>query len=1095
MMMTGKNNHHFSDQRIQHYGLRKLSIGVASVLLSTAIYLGVTQENGFADTLDNRAVTETQNVPNSESTSGQSADQESTVPTAEHNVKDQLTNENVSNVHVEKVAGQSDQNGISTARSTKLSFEFNLSNEQVKQLKAGDYFDIQMGVPYTVTATGQTKRLSYGQVVKQNTPIEVWSNQGHLIGYVVPMDAENAYLGSQSQTNISTTSPQWTEVMKHNEDAVKQLGATNGYYRLIFVDDINKYGAVSTKISALNWYNAFVNEDSTKAPTDTDSFTLYSPDSSISEYQPKDDIQIGSAIATSGLSLKVTHGDRTATLNRADELGANTSTKTAAHWWYQREDGTWVLGYNSLNDSAQSEGVSLDHSVGNDFNLTITKPADTDKVEYFFADDNQVQQDLQRTIVGTSETQSADPLVDNEKIAVGSETVITKPQVTVTSTQTGNTKTYHVHIDGDYLGFRHDSNGTRSYASTITLLSWKPKNAFDLLPPADAGISDYDSDDPNAIAKKYPNYHHVAGVLVDDGLIKELENHPWQVQVTDRQGKKIKLTNVGENGQAGYFFMKNPQTILHAPNNYGIAVGQRPTFNQGVAKQIIHYWYDQVGGKAAANDTVRTVTFVSSDNGATWYNGTSPENSHFQEGQFYDVDVPVIDGYTAYQAGDLKTPITKAGFQGYFTYGNSTNTSDYTRQATYDPAEKALVINVIYQGQPQHLYYQVILEDAHGNYHSTLVQRTLLETGKSDAAISNATQQEWGNLLQKYQQYTDSESHVRYAIVDNNSSDPKLKTTDQLPAHFDHDSSVDQIVTIYLAPAPKSSSVTIHYIDVDQTLRKTPGKTNFLPTDGKEVHSEGPLTGESGTNYTVSSPWDYQANHYVLATKLDSRAQSGTYGDQDQDVYVYLKHQVTPLSERKTVTETVHYLYENGPLQGQKAAPDQIRQVSFTLQGSRDEVTKEESWNGWQPLSKTIAAINSPLIDGYVADHEFIPAVDVEHDTANLERTVKYTQQVIPTPHPDIPNPESDEPRTDPKVDDPQSVTTMPTPQTQQEVVQSEGKTTTDNQKASREGQTTQKEKLPQTGQEGFGLMGLGLITMMSTLGLLVRDQNRRKNN
>lgn len=158
-----------------------------------------------------------------------------------------------------------------------------------------------------------------------------------------------------------------------------------------------------------------------------------------------------------------------------------------------------------------------------------------------------------------------------------------------------------------------------------------------------------------------------------------------------------------------------------------------------------------------------------------------------------------------------------------------------------------------------------------------------------------------------------------------------------------------------------------------------------------------------------------------------------------------MKHQVTPLSESKTVTETVYYLYENGPLQGQKSAPDQVRQVSFTLQGSRDEVTKEESWNGWQPLSKTIAAINSPLIDGYVADHEFIPAVNVEHDTANLERTVKYTQQVIPTPHPDIPNPESDEPGTDPKVDDPQFVTPMPTPQTQQEVVQSEGKATTDN--------------------------------------------------
>ena len=287
------------------------------------------------------------------------------------------------------------------------------------------------------------------------------------------------------------------------------------------------------------------------------------------------------------------------------------------------------------------------------------------------------------------------------------------------------------------------------------------------------------------------------------------------------------------------------------------------------------------------------------------------------------------------------------------------------------------------------------------------------------------------------------------------------------------------------------SSVTVHYIDVDHAVRNNPGKTNFVPMDGKEVHSEGPLTGESGTNYIVTSLWDYQANHYELATELDSRAQSGMYSDNDQDIYVYLKHQVTPLSQRNTVTETVHYLYANGPLQGQKAAPDQVRQVSFTQQGTRDEVTKEESWDDWQPSRKTIAAIKSPLIDGYVADQEVVPAVDVGHDTLNFERTVKYTQQVVPAPHPDIPNPGSDEPKTDPKVDDPQSVKPMPTSQVPQEVVQSEEK----NQKASRENQTTRTEKLPQTGQDGLGLISLGLITMMSTLGLLVRDQNRRKNN
>lgn len=47
--MTAKNNHSEVAQRLPHYGLRKLSIGVASVLLSTTFYLGVSQATGLAD--------------------------------------------------------------------------------------------------------------------------------------------------------------------------------------------------------------------------------------------------------------------------------------------------------------------------------------------------------------------------------------------------------------------------------------------------------------------------------------------------------------------------------------------------------------------------------------------------------------------------------------------------------------------------------------------------------------------------------------------------------------------------------------------------------------------------------------------------------------------------------------------------------------------------------------------------------------------------------------------------------------------------------------------------------------------------------------
>ena len=50
--MVSKNNQQWKQQqeaqRVPHYGLRKLSVGVASVLLSTTLYMGVT---AHADTM------------------------------------------------------------------------------------------------------------------------------------------------------------------------------------------------------------------------------------------------------------------------------------------------------------------------------------------------------------------------------------------------------------------------------------------------------------------------------------------------------------------------------------------------------------------------------------------------------------------------------------------------------------------------------------------------------------------------------------------------------------------------------------------------------------------------------------------------------------------------------------------------------------------------------------------------------------------------------------------------------------------------------------------------------------------------------------
>ncbi|WP_295728203.1 mucin-binding protein [uncultured Limosilactobacillus sp.] len=1093
------------DQQIPHYGLRKLKSGVTSVLLSTAVYAGISQVTAMASTTgpetnvsQEQTQVVSQKVTNDVvklSQTNSSANQ-STVPVATSNVNSILTNQNISNVQVNKITGQPDTSGVPTAGSTHLSFDFSLSADQVQKLKAGDYVDIQMGLPYTVTATGQTERLSYGRIVNQSTPVEVWSQQGHLIGYIVPVNADNAYAGSQDNAGEQSGLPEWTAVQKKNVDAVKQLGATNGYYRLIFVSDINKYGAVSTKINALNWYNAFENEDGNKAPTNAPSFTLYSSDASINSYTPQNDIKIGNAIATSGLTIRVVHNDQAAVLNTDDEFGANTSTRTAAHWWYQRgtkgSDGQWVLGYNSLNDPVQSEGVSLTHQVGNEFDLVVTKPTDTDNVTYYFADDDQVKKDLDRTIVGSSHTYSADQLNNDRNISISRETVITKPKVAVTSTQNGNIKTYHVKIDGEYLGFRHDTNGSHSYPSTITLLSWQPKNPLDLLPPADSGITDYQSDDPNGITKKYPHLQHVSGVLVDSGLIHDLEDHPWKLQIAGHNGQTIHLKNVGSDGQAGYFFMKNPQLIFNAPVNYGIAVGSRPTFQKGVTKQIIHYWYDHVGGHKAAPDTVREVLFNSSDNGKTWYNGTSPEEQHFEEGQFYNVDVPSINGYLAYAEHGEKL-ITQAGYQSYYTYGHPELNNDYTRQPNYDAKSNALVVNVIYRAQEQHLLYQVVLENTQGQIVRTVVPAQRLATGKSGGQIGESTSQQWSGLLKQYHSYTDLKTHQSYQLVSADNHSRALHKTDRLPNRFDSDTNVDQLVTIYLAPetvpvtpvAPQTSAVTIHYQDVDAELKKNPAQTTFEPNDGVQVHQGPIIKGSVDDAYTVKTPWDFGAHHYELASPMDPRAKGGRFTKKHQDIYVYLKHQTTPVKDAKKVTETIHYVYANGPYIGKSASDDYKQYVEFQRTGVQDRVTGGILWNGWLPSHSTMMAVPSPKINGYHADQLTIPEQMVNHDSNDIEATVYYSigsqnHQQTPASH-------------DAKPEDHEHVNqqTGVRPNGNQIQMLNHSNLSAPKLHVTVGNKPHRQIKLPQTGQSGAGLISLGLLAMASSFGLLISPKKK----
>lgn len=804
--MLSKNNN-VNDYRDcqRHYALRKLTVGVASVLLSTTVYLGASQLTVAADAgqpADNQEITgkETQTTDNefllaeqqpapAPSSTAQPSDAvtNADVPAAQQNVGSLLNNNNVSNITVTNHPGNKPANQPINPGSTQLSFNFTLDKDQAKDLKAGDYFDIQLGLPYKLSSTGQTARLSYGQVVDNNTPIAV-ASEGHLVGYIVPVNSDNSYVASDDGH----------VVMKNNTNTVTDLGGTNGYYRLIFVDEAGRYGALNglhVKIALLNWYNHLRTVDADKAPLDSSSFQLYSPDETINALHPQNDLQIGNYTGTSGVTIKVKHAGTTR-LN--EDLQVTTSTKTAAHWWYQRENGTWVLGYNSLVAPSQSEGINLTKEVGNDFTITVTKPADNDKVKYFFADANQVQHDIQREIVGQSTIKGVDPV--NEQVYLGTQDQLTKPTVTVTRTVNGDTASYHVQIDGDYVGFAHDllDGSATSIPSAVTLLSWQPTNPVDLLPPAGEGITDFVSDKDDAIQKKYPTYNHVSGVMVDPGLIKALQDNPWKVSLTKGHDQHNLLPHLGPNNEAGYQFVKNPHYLFGMPNNFGSVVGHYSMPEVKSVKQIIHYQYED--GRTAAPDVVRTGDFVSTtgDKGQTEWLNTTPEEGHPNEMAWYDVSSPVIAGY--------QPDLQKAGFQGYFTWQDWQN-HDSKMVGKYDGKQNAQVINVVYRAETQQLNYRVVLENSHGHYVTTLVEPTELATGPTGSAIPDSARQKWQDYL-KHTYKTVSYGGKTYQVVTSNDNNNQLSVSNLLlPDKFDNNPAIDQLVTIYLAPVENHDPV------------------------------------------------------------------------------------------------------------------------------------------------------------------------------------------------------------------------------------------------------------------------------------------------
>ncbi|WP_259716046.1 mucin-binding protein [Weissella confusa] len=219
-----------------------------------------------------------------------------------------------------------------------------------------------------------------------------------------------------------------------------------------------------------------------------------------------------------------------------------------------------------------------------------------------------------------------------------------------------------------------------------------------------------------------------------------------------------------------------------------------------------------------------------------------------------------------------------------------------------------------------------------------------------------------------------------------------------------------QTMTITLVA--DTQTVKVRYIDVNASDKTT----GWTAADGTEITNwVQTVTGDTGKTYT-NVPWGMSTTGYVVVAQ-DAGTPSGTFDNDtntDQTYYVYLKHNTTDVVGGKdgnatwTVRSTVRYFYEDGTT---VAATANVRSTTFTATITYDAVTGEELATKWDADSYTFTDVDSPVIQGYIADLSAAGAATVSYDSASVGFRVTYKALGAWTPS--FPDTTPDNPPTD----------------------------------------------------------------------------------
>ncbi|HAQ9894718.1 TPA: cell wall protein, partial [Enterococcus faecium] len=137
-----------------------------------------------------------------------------------------------------------------------------------------------------------------------------------------------------------------------------------------------------------------------------------------------------------------------------------------------------------------------------------------------------------------------------------------------------------------------------------------------------------------------------------------------------------------------------------------------------------------------------------------------------------------------------------------------------------------------------------------------------------------------------------------------------------------------------------------------------------------------------------------EIDNYLADNERIEKVTGLTADDKDSEITVTYRAKTTTTTETKEVTQTIHYVYEDGT----EAAPDNVDKVTFERTVTINEATGETSYGDWEAKDNdtTFDAVVSPEIANYTPDKKGVAEmVDLTAESKDSEVTVTYKANMV----------------------------------------------------------------------------------------------------